>query len=184
MSSDPVLVLYKSDQCGHCRTLFARWENIKNVVRNINPKIRFFTLSAVDNSGKFDVNSAPKDLIRYNKWFPMILLVPGKLWDTAFQNLGPGNNVELVDGVQVFNSEKGQIKYKKIYNMADNNEIGRWVKDSLSDPEFIRVSTAGPISIPNILSSVLKPVSSSSSSSPNPLTKPDICSFKIINKQK
>ena len=82
---EPTVVLYKSNICRHCTALSSIWDTPPNkdedsvvtALKKVYPKLRFYILTAKDNTGKFDENVAPKDLIRYGKWYPMILLIPG-----------------------------------------------------------------------------------------------------------
>lgn len=142
--TDPVIVLYKSATCGHCKTLTGIWEQVKNAIKGVYPKMRFFTVTAKDNSGKFDENLAPKDLLRYNKWFPMILLVPGHVWDNAMRNLGPRNNAEIKNGVKIINAEwdNESLKYTQTYDIRRPAEIARWVKDATESKDFIAEQSA------------------------------------------
>ena len=116
---EPTIVLYKSSVCRHCQSLTNIWDSVTAALKGVHPKIRFYTLTAKDNTGKFDENIAPKDLIRYGKWYPMILLVPGKTWDAAMANLGPKNPIEIKDGVQIMNAawDKDELKYVQKYDI-------------------------------------------------------------------
>ena len=89
ITSGPVVVFYKSNTCTDCASLSNIWNNVVNSLKKINSKIRFFIVSDTDHK------SEPKDLVRYKKWFPMILLIPGNLWDHAMLD----GDVELIQGV-------------------------------------------------------------------------------------
>ena len=152
VNSAPVVVFYKSNKCGHCATLSAIWDTNKNgdsitqVLRKINPNIRFAVITAKEMNGIFDTNVAPVDVIRYANWFPMVLLVPGKVWDNAMQNLGPKNEATVKDGVQIFNGrwEDDTVNAYNRYNFTNTgkyrmlvpSEFGRWYTDSLENPDF------------------------------------------------
>lgn len=135
---EPVLVLYKSAQCRHCQNLEKMWDSVVNAVKTVYPKLRFYTLTTKDNTGKFDENTAPKDLIRYAAWFPMILLVPGRLWDSAMSNLGPGNPIRLREGVQTMNGawSGDKMVYQAKYDIRKADNFGKWLKDALANEEF------------------------------------------------
>lgn len=152
---EPTVVFYKSAMCGHCTSLTNIWEpgaknlkkgekSVTEVLKEVYPKIRFFVVTAKDNTGKFDENTAPKDLIRYGKWFPMILLVPGRVWDAAMANLGPKNTAQILDGVQMLNchwndKEKQELKYQQKYDIRKPEDFGRWLKEGLANDEFKRI---------------------------------------------
>lgn len=148
--SEPVVILYKSNACRHCSGLSAIWdkapnkdeESVTSAMKKIYPKLRFFVLTVKDNTGKFDENTAPKDLIRYGKWFPQILLVPGRVWDNAMSKLGPKNDAEVVDGVQVMNGvwENGELNYKQKYDIRRPAEFGKWLKEGLENEDFKRAN--------------------------------------------
>jgi hypothetical protein len=208
--SEPIVVFYKSKKCRHCSTLSGMWDtpskdedSVTGSIRKVHPNMRFFTVTADENNGIFDEKSAPKDLIRYSRWFPMILLVPGKLWDQAMSKLGPKNDVQLVDGVQIINgswvkndkSGKDEIVYKQQYDVRKASEFGRWVKDALENEEFKRAQygsgssgnvpvTNAPITQPiqPAYSSFLKPVQTTSKY--NASGHGDVCSMRIITRPK
>ncbi|CAH6420776.1 Hypothetical protein HVR_LOCUS1288 [uncultured virus] len=142
---EPTVVLYKSSVCRHCTALANIWDNVVTALKAVNPKLRFYVLTAKDNSGKFDENTAPKDLFRYAKWFPMILLVPGRTWDSAMANLGPKNPIEIKDGVQIMNAywNDDKLEYSQKYDIRKPEEFVKWLKDSFENKDFKRVQTEG-----------------------------------------
>ena len=146
MSSEPVVVFYKSLQCKHCMTLNAIWESsVVPTIRREFPNIRFFVLTTKDNSGKFDERTAPESLAFFTRWFPTILLVPGNVWNSAMAHLGPKNPVIVKEGVQIMNS-KGTIDdyaYSQKYDIRNPEDFVNWLKEALSNPEFRRISAMG-----------------------------------------
>ena len=156
---EPTLVLYKSNMCRHCTALSNIWDtppnkdedSVLSALKKVYPKLRFYVLTAKDNTGKFDENTAPKDLIRYGKWYPMILLIPGRTWDTAMSKLGPKNDIQLVEGVQIMNGiwEGNELKYVQKYDIRKPTEFAKWLKESLENEEFKRIQngTAVPATI-------------------------------------
>lgn len=186
-NSEPVVVLYKSTACRHCSALSAIWDSppskdedsVVAALKKINPKIRIFIVTAKDNTGKFDENTAPKDLIRYGKWFPMILLVPGRLWDTAMSKLGPKNDTRLVEGVQIMNGnwDGDTLKYSQNYDIRKPSEFGRWLKEVSANDEFKKfqnntstqsgivspIVQTPPQPIQPLLSSIIRPTNTATS---------------------
>lgn len=154
---EPIVVLYKSKTCGHCKTLETKWgkdtdtdnTTVMGAMKKVYPKIRTFIVSANDSRGAFDENAVPTDLSRWAKWFPMILLVPGRIWDNAMSKLGPKNSASIIDGVQVFNGKRestGGLTYVQKYNVRQPEEFARWLTDSLADEEFKKYHYAtGPV---------------------------------------
>ena len=177
--SEPVVVLLKSDACHHCKNLTAIWDKVTLSLKEVNPRVRFFTVTLKDNNASIDTNTTPKGLIRYTKWYPMILLVPGKLWDEAMSKLGPSNPVELKDGVQVLNAnwEGSELKYAQKWDIRKPEEFGKWLKDSMEKEDFKSASNAQ--AIPNIFKSSV-PFVGAKSTAPNS----GICSMKIISRPK
>lgn len=191
---EPVIVLYKSATCGACIRLSQIWDRIVNAIKRQHPNIRFFTVNSPDLSGKFDFNTAPKDIYRFHEWFPIIFLVPGNVWNAAMASLGPNNPIEFIDGIQIFNGvmkkevfKRGAMQrnipdFVKTYNDYDIEHYITWVNTSLKDPDFVRVSTS-PVPNASIQSiqpiqpisqdpnSLLRPISSSSA--PAPVVQPN-----------
>ena len=208
---EPVVVLYKSSVCRHCNDLMKIWDTsnkdddtITGALKKVNPKIRFFVLTAKDNTGKFDENTAPKDLIRYGKWYPMILVIPGRKWDAAMSKLGPKNDVELVEGVQIMNGmwDGNELKYVQKYDIRKPSEFGRWIKDAIDNDDFKRIQngpslssniivptiqTAGSHPIQPLLSNIVRPGNTNNNyvaagTIDRPELNNDICSMRIISR--
>lgn len=191
---EPTLVLYKSSMCKFCQHLTNIWDSVKIALTGVYPKLRFYEVTAKDNSGRFDENTVPKDLIRYGRWYPMILLVPGKIWDAAMANIGLGskNPVEIRDGVQVMNSKLvgGTFEYDQKYDIRNPSEFARWLRESLNNPDFKRVQNAEvspsiqPIA--PLMSNIVRPshVVASSNSNKHAVAEVegDVCRMKIISR--
>lgn len=213
MTSEPVLVLYKSETCFHCTKLTSIWPSVTAAVAKEFPKMRVFVISAKDQQGKFDENVAPKDLIRYGKWFPMLLLVPGRLWDRAMSNLGPTNSVQLKEGVQVMNGywDNNELKFQPNYDTRTPDAFVNWLKSALENEEFKRVQTGANMAVqtganmvvptisnhpqqiqpiqPSILSSFVKPTNTLNShmtAGPFEISYEEhtTCSMRIISRPK
>lgn len=198
MTSEPVIVLYKSSACSHCLTLSGIWDtppskdedSITGAIKKAYPKIRFHVLTVKDNSGRFDENLAPKDLIRYAVWFPMILLIPGKTWDLAMSKLGPNNDVKLLDGVQVMNGiwVDGELKAKSgpKYNTRKPSDFVQWIKDSLLNKDFDRIQNGEAPKQPMIVP--MKPIRPLLGSIVKPITQEnkidDVCQMRIVTRPK
>jgi len=188
INPEPVLVLYKSDTCHFCTELTKMWDtppnkdedSIVTALKKVYPRLRFYILSVKDNTGIFDENSTPKDLIRYGKWYPMVLLIPGRLWDNAMSKLGPKNDVQLIDGVQIMNGklENNNLVHMYQYNNKSPAQFAAWLKASLENEEFKKVqygTLSSPISSNNIRSNIILPYNESLD---------NICSMRIIPRPK
>lgn len=137
--SEPVIVFIKSNGCGHCVNLYKIWDKVVAAMKTVNPKLRF-TVVTVVNRG-IDENTVPKGLSVYLNWFPKVLLVPGRVWDSAMAKLGPKNDVEIKDGVQICNGywSGSKVEYKQTYDIRNPDEFARWLKVALEDKDFKRV---------------------------------------------
>lgn len=213
--SEPTLVLYKSSVCRHCTALANIWDtppnkdedSVTGALKKVNPKLRFYVLTAKDNTGKFDENIAPKDLIRYGKWYPMILLVPGRMWDNAMSKLGPKNDVSLVEGVQIMNGtwDGKELKYVQKYDIRKPAEFARWLRDAMDNEDFQKAQSGNAVVVPTIpgasshsthiqplISSIVRPGNSNTnyvaagSTDRQSAMEPgnDICSMRIISRPK
>lgn len=212
--SEPVVVLYKSSACRHCTALSNIWDkppskdqdSVMTALKKVYPNLRFYVVTAKDNTGKFDENTAPKDLIRYAKWFPNILLIPGQLWDAAMAKLGPKNDVMLIDGVQIMNGRlvNGVPNYEQLYDIRKPSEFANWLKVSLENEDFRRVqskSGGSGIIVPTtqtpsqpiqpLLTSIMRPANTSNNyavagvvDSHGTGHTSDICAMRIISRPK
>lgn len=149
--SEPVIVFYKSKNCGFCTDVSNIWDNsssnselsITASLRKVNPNVRFFIVNAIDRTGNFDENLAPKDLIRYAKIrFPQIILIPGPLWDTAMANLGPNNNIKLIENVKVMNFKivNEKLEYEEKYDLLVPSDYERWFNDCMNISSKININ--------------------------------------------
>jgi len=191
MKSEPVIVFYKTSTCPHCNNLNKIWDQVTKEIKKISPNIRFFILNSTQNNGSFDNKLAPTSLIKFNAWFPMILLVPGNVWDAAMKNLGENNEVDIKDGVIILNGKfnDNKLSYVHKYDIRKPDQIAQWVKESLNDDSFKTIQNSNIPIIPikkAIQPSTFQPFLSSLSKKSD--TKylesgPDnICSMKIISR--
>lgn len=107
------------------------WDDVKKSIIDLYADMRFFELT-VGNDRKFDKTIAPSYLQHYTSRFPMILLVPGSLWDHAIENLGPYNSVEIKDNVQTMNSywDGNDLSYFPSYSYMRKEEILLWLNQA------------------------------------------------------
>lgn len=141
MNNEPVIVLYKHAQCGHCIRLNDMWDEIKAHIRLSYPAIRFAEVTGTGKDGNFDTNKYPIKLNQYNRWYPMILLVPGRIWNEAMKQLGPKNPVDIVEGVKIMNGfrhDTNGIQPLPVpkYHIFDKTKYIDWIKEVYNDPEF------------------------------------------------
>lgn len=201
MTTEPVIVFFKSKQCGHCITLEKIWasppskdkDSVITAVQKVYPKIRFDSVTAKDNGGEFDVNVSPKGMEFYRKWFPMIILVPGKLWDAAKSKLGPLNDQKIIDGVQIMNGkwlgDTYEHDYK--YDIRDPSKFGEWLKVSLENEDFKRVQSGSIVPIKQpiasqsfqpLLNNIVKPTNTVNNYVATSNNKSDVCSWKVLGR--
>lgn len=204
ITSEPIVVLYKSNMCSHCNELMKIWDtpsskgdSVTNNIRKIYPSMRFFIVTAKDNTGRFDETTAPKELLRYAAWYPIILLIPGNKWDLAISKIGSKSNIDLLEGVQILNGmwDNNELKYVQKYDIRNPAEFGRWIKDALNNDEFRRVQSqpssnnniitplpSSPLQVPStrpILSNLIKKIDNYDPISLDTL-EGDVCSMRII----
>lgn len=144
---EPVIVFYKTDQCPYCVNLEKIWNTVMTEMLKVYPKLRFFILPARNYQGGFDENTVPKDLIRFARWWPQIILIPGPVWEAAMVNLGPNNPAKIRSGVQVLNGKwlnDHPVPDEK-YDTRRPEEFSRWLKDALNDPEFKQAQEVSPL---------------------------------------
>ena len=193
---DHVIVLYKSKPgtCSHCVDVSNIWDVPKSVdglsisatLKKVNPKIRFVTVTANDTQGHFDENLTPKDLIRYGVRFPQILLVPGKLWDEAMNNLGPNSNVKLLEGVKVFNykiSSNEKLIYEGQYSIKIPSDYEKWYRSCIEE-ETNDVIKSEPIPIKNNIFVESRVKNQKIKKEYNITIFNDVCSVKFVSKPK
>lgn len=192
-NSEPVVIYIKSVDCGFCTSLSKIWDtptkdtdSVVGEIKKVHPKMRFVSVTIERGKYSVDENLYPKDLSRFIKWYPMILLVPGPVWNEAMSKLGPKSEVKLGSGVQVMNGqvENGELKNQPAtkYNSRKPAEFGRWVKDSMNSLEF-KQSQQKPI-LP-LVSPSFKLPDNPHVPNPHPVKKndkPDVCSMRVISR--
>jgi hypothetical protein len=196
MSSEPIVVFYKSSVCGYCKNLSAIWDKVQNVIKSVYPKMRFYVLTSPTNAGEFDENISPKDLKRWAAWFPMVLLVPGNVWDAAMKNLGPKNPIEITDGVQALNAiwdTNNKLTYRYKYDISKPESFSNWIKESLQNEDFKKVQFSSeevkktPTQpIQSLLSGIISPLEKQNpiDVDSEPEKPPQVCSIKIISRRR
>lgn len=189
--SDFILVFYKSLQCGHCTELQKIWEDLSNihkptvskVVKKAYPNIKIITVEARDNFGNFvDSKKYPKGLQFFNAWFPMVLMIPYKLWKEAMSNLSKNPPVNLTPGTFILNGviENNTIAQKLEYNHMNVDDILKWVTSVVQ-------SKSKEMAMGNTSNDIPKRIFSKEGILPteikiNPIIKP-IESSKVIEKE-
>lgn len=141
--SEPVVVLIKSKHCSHCLRLEAIWDKVMVAIKQVYPKMRFASFMLTDPS-VFDETVLPSGLKAYRRWFPMTLLVPGMIWDQAMANIRPNSNVEIKDGVQIFNGimSDGVLNMNMVYDGRSPSGYVSWIRDVIKNENFTRVQNA------------------------------------------
>ncbi len=137
---EPVVVVIGSKHCSHCLRLESIWDEVENEIRTVYPTMRFATFM-LDQPGKFDETFVPSGLKIYNWWVPMVLLVPGPIWDQAVADIQPNSTVEIKDGVQIFNGQMVDTKLRLIYTFNGKTpaDYGSWIRAAMQNEDFIRV---------------------------------------------
>lgn len=145
----PVVVIMTALVCNHCHGLLENMDAHETECRKICSDVRFHYISTVRPGDPIDETIYPSDLFNYKKWVPMVLLVPGRLWDVAMASLGPGNPVLVRNGVQIFNAAPltdeqrlatpGALHLTHVQRYDYREGFVRWFRDSLMDPEFRQV---------------------------------------------
>jgi len=162
--STPVLVLFTSNSMC-CKNLIDIWypppagrlpkeECFLHRLAKIYPDLRFVNISC-DTQGLGYSEQYPLAMSYYIRWFPMILLVPGPMWDHAM--LYPESDIELIDGVQIFNGiwedkpfyamnsymglgpdiDHKILMYRPKYDIRKVDDFMQWFTESVNNPGFI-----------------------------------------------
>lgn len=201
---DHVIILYKSKPgtCGHCVEVSNIWDNpppksidglsISGALKKVNPKVRFVTVTATDNKGNFDENLIPKDLRKYGVRFPQIILVPGKLWDEAMKNLGPDNNIKLLEGVKVLNYKilNDKLQYDGQYNIKIPSDYEAWYRSCIEEENImINKEQLSVVSVKNktnniFIESPIKNIETKVKKEYTISKFNDVCSVQLVSKSK
>lgn len=200
LSLDHVIVLYKSKPgtCSHCVEVSNIWDNpppksidglsISSALKRVNPKVRFVTITANDNQGHFDEHLTPKDLIRYGVRFPQVILIPGKLWDEAMNNLGPNSNFKLIEGVKVLNykiSSNDKLLYDGQYNTKLPSDYEKWYRACIEEETNNVIKNEQVVNKNNIfVESTTKNTNTKNKKEYNMSVFTDVCSVKLVSKSK
>lgn len=186
MSSEPVLVLIKSPTCGHCRRLEENWPGIREAIKAKYPNLRHFSITVKGNMGDIDLNIYPRGISRYTRWYPMLVLIAGPVWDQAMRSLGPRNTVDFKDSAVVFNGvwQGETLNYDNKYRL-DKDGLVQWLDvavPQVKSPENPR----SPL-ITNV-TPVPRPAPTSTQSTPtfeNPRDRlTNVCGMKIVPRYK
>jgi hypothetical protein len=155
LRSTPVLVLFTLDKSYYCRKFSDIWypsplgqlpteESILYKLIGMYSGLRLVNIYYSDKREFEHPELYPLRIRDHANWFPMILLIPGPLWDHAM--LYPASDIELIDGVQIFNatSKNGvtDINRRFIvpnskYDVTKVDDYVQWFAESLNNPEFI-----------------------------------------------
>lgn len=186
MNSDPVLLFYGTESCPHCVKLAQIWgevatgpHTVKKLVNKAFPNVRVQNIIIKSN---MDESKYPAGLKQFVRWVPMIMLIPGRLWDQAMSNLNSVPPVSLIEGTQVMNAiwKNGSLERVNEFDQTKADSIVAWVKRALADPNFIKVQSGTPEPNTN-----LTPHLRTLPARENPFKSTDnVCTIKIITRPK
>lgn len=142
--SEPILVVVKSLQCKHCTQLSLKWNIIFEKIKKKYPTIRHYPLIIENLNSGFDINTSPKGLKNFIKWYPSIILIPGPLWNEAMKNLGDNNRITLMEneatklfnGVYENNSLELEKDHSKMLDIYNPDHYLMWIEQCLNDENF------------------------------------------------
>ncbi len=189
--SEPVVVVIKAKGCGHCTRLEGLWPEVEKALRQVYPRLRFYFV----NMSRMDAPLAsehPRGLMKYMRGFPTILLVPGRLWDVAMNNLHAITPVELRTGVQIMNGEIGdqvrmdQTTYK--YDTTQPSRFGDWLLAAMNEETFRRAQydTGVKVTTQPLSSTPTTSIMSNRNSTQTPIIKEgeNICQLRFVSRQR
>jgi hypothetical protein len=154
ITDKPVIVKFGAGGCRHCKVLDQKWDVISDLFHQLSPGIRIYQIDLSDMTAELDTKVWPKGLSFYTKsWYPMILLIPAKVWNKAVCAMGTDSVVEIKEGVQIMN---GRIEGDKpehnggrcsflttTYDTSKTEEFERWFKSCLELATFKKPAIIG-----------------------------------------
>ena len=185
----PVVVIIKAPECPWCKTLENNMPILRKQLADKSLNVRFKEMSVNNiHNGSLDVNSFPAGLNAFCKFFyPILLLIPGKEWDSAMAaGLGPNNKHDFTKTASIFDARYDNVKKAVVqdrkYREMYSGGFADWVAATLALPAFrgdnaalvATIPSAAPI--PNFppLFSVEK------SDSKTPKNFSEVCSLRLI----
>ena len=141
---EPVVVVHNSMTSRYSNDLMKQWDQILSELKQVYPRLRTHIVTTKYCWDKFDPNIVPADLSRYQQWTPMLILIPGIIWDNAMANLAPNNPVSISDGVQIWNGVwvKDQLRFESRYDYRSSKDYTKWLKLALDQEDFRRVQNS------------------------------------------
>lgn len=128
----PVLVFYGSKMCTYTKKLLQMQDQIISVIKQIYPYTRFITLLSDDFSGNINMeNIPPKFSFFLRRWFPMIILIPGHIWNAFLTHF---------NGIQILNAyiDNNEICHDRRpqYDFTNIVHYGEWFENALNMSSF------------------------------------------------
>jgi hypothetical protein len=143
--SDPVLIVLLSSECSWCNYLLKNWDVTIQALLQVYPKLKFPSSNKDTKKYKYppiiaenksiDIYQYPKDLSNYIiLWLPMIMLVPGDVWDKCNQQLGPYDkskleNIQIMNGIYI----NDKLEYKQQWDIRKPEHFASWLSDALKN---------------------------------------------------
>lgn len=153
--TDPVLLILLSSSCHWCDYLLKNWDATINALLAVNPNLRFPIPTEKTIQYKYppiilEHNQLdpiyPKDLVNYHiLWAPMIMVVPGQVWDECMKN--KNKKLERVD---IMNSQivNKKIEYIQKWDIRKPESFTSWLSDVLKIPVHIKQPLPLPLAEP------------------------------------
>lgn len=145
-SSSPVIVVIRMKGCPPCGRLTEKWPAIKEAIKQKASYYRFYEIE-IGGGIKIDFNRIPKGLSKFFMSFPVIMVIPGDIWDQSFQSLGEDNPVDFTSQARIYRGKYvgGQITRGPDYIEPNVEEILKFLNISGSSSSASASSKPKPI---------------------------------------
>lgn len=143
--TEPVLLVVLSSSCAWCDYLLKNWDVTINALLTVKPNIRFPVPTEKTKHYKYppiiiEHNQLdpiyPKDLLNYHVlWAPMIMVVPGQVWDDCMKN-----KQKKLEGLEIMNSHivNKKLEYIQKWDIRKPENFTNWLS------EVLKISVSKP----------------------------------------
>jgi hypothetical protein len=178
------------------------WDKVAKAMTEAHSGLRFYVLTIDNNHGFFDRNKVPSGLELYIRWYPMLLCIPGPLWDKAMREVGTKTPVSLKNGSKIYNGAwmRDDLEMTSKYDRNNISDYTRWIRDCVEDDEFKSIQVGDNRNLAaqqhelvvrnQVFSNIVRPNNGNNmyihSNGSNDLTGviDNVCSMRIIEKRR
>lgn len=132
--SDPVVVFWHCLSIPKSMKVADIWDNAVLQMKMWYPNFRYVIVTTQHIHDNVNSDLAPVSLNECRRWFPLVMLVPGEIWDIAMEN----GSSSILEGTQIYNGKivNGNLEFQPRWSEYNADTYWAWLHEAVRNKEF------------------------------------------------